>query len=446
MALADLFSRKRKSTDSIEAEGEEVSPISADLAGNEVVRRKQRLLLGCAAGIGLVASSFWIISGDNKKPEVEAGSGEQVDVSTKDLVNRNLSQQEWMAMSENQFQAQENQLKAVGGQQQRMDQLAAQVEALKAQNQAMQSDGQRVLTAYQAENEQLKRQISDRRTAPPPTPGPSALYGTNGPQSYQRPDGPAGTGMQRTAEALPRGNEVKMVSFTSSDTGTASKIAKGSTVYTDSPNYLPPNSFARARVIVGVDASAGVNSQTDPLPVVLRITGPARSVFANGRLLTTRIEGCLINGAARGDLSSEKVYVKLQKMTCPQPGGRYAVSEVKGFIAFGGKTGVRGRVVSREGSLVTQAFMAGLVGGFGRGFSANANSVFQGTNISTNGKRDKLSTGDILEGGLGEGVAQTGDMVSKYLIERAEQYQPVIEMPTGIDVEIVFLEGVYVRN
>jgi hypothetical protein len=86
----------------------------------------------------------------------------------------------------------------------------------------------------------------------------------------------------------------------------------------------------------------GVQSQTDPLPVVLRITGPARSVYDKGRLLTTNIAGCLVNGAARADLSSEKVYVKLQRMTCPQPGGRYAVSEVKGFIAFGGKTGVRG--------------------------------------------------------------------------------------------------------
>ena len=446
MALADLFSRRRRTHDAPEGAGEGVSPVSAGLAGNEAVRRKQQMLLAGAAGVGLIASSFWIFSGEEKKEDPKSENGEQIDVSTKDLVNRNLSQQEWMAMSENQFQAQENQLKAVGGQQQRMDQLASQVEALKAQNQSMQADGQRVLTAYQAENEQLKRQISERRTAAPVTPGPAALYGPNGPQAYQRPDGPSGAGSARGADALPHGNEVKMVSFTSSDTGTASKVTKGNTVYTDSPNYLPPNSFARARVIVGVDASAGVNSQTDPLPVVLRITGPARSVFANGKLLTTKIEGCLINGAARGDLSSEKVYVKLQKMTCPQPGGRYAVSEVKGFIAFGGKTGVRGRVVSREGSLVTQAFMAGLVGGFGRGFSANANSVFQGTNISTNGKRDKLSTGDILEGGLGEGVAQTGDMVSKYLIERAEQYQPVIEMPTGIDVEIVFLEGVYVRN
>jgi conjugal transfer pilus assembly protein TraB len=217
-------------------------------------------------------------------------------------------------------------------------------------------------------------------------------------------------------------------------------------VVEDSPDYLPPNSYARARVIVGVDASAGVDSQTDPLPVVLRITGPARSVLQNGRVLTTRLEGCVINGAARGDLSSEKVYVKLARMTCDQPGGRVAVSEVKGFISFAGKTGVRGRVVSREGNLVTQALLAGIVGGFGRGFSANANSVFSSTRTNADGSKAKLSPGDILGGGLGQGAADAADTVSKYLIERAEQYQPVVEMPTGIEVEVVFLDGVYVRN
>ncbi|WP_257558479.1 TrbI/VirB10 family protein [Sphingobium sp. CFD-2] len=441
MAVSDLFSFRRKTVEG--DSGKDVSPVPGDLGGNEAVRIRQRNLLAGLSLAGLLASSFWIFGGGEKKTEPDEEGVSEVTVSTQDLVNRNLSQQEWMARSENQFEAQENQLKAFGGQQQRVDALAAQIEALKGQNEAMQADGQRVLSAYQAENEQLKRQLAQNPAGKAPDPGPGALYGPGGTQTYQRPEPSDGKG---SPGALVRSHEVKTVSFSSADAGTASKIEKGNTVYTDSPNYLPPNSFARARVIVGVDASAGVNSQTDPLPVVLRITGPARSVFTNGKLLTTRIEGCLVNGAARGDLSSEKVYVKLQKMTCPQPGGRYAVSEVKGFIAFGGKTGVRGRVVSREGSLVTQAFMAGLVGGFGRGFSANANSVFQGTNISTGGKRDKLSTSEILEGGLGEGVAQTGDMVSKYLIERAEQYQPVIEMPTGIDVEIVFLEGVYVRN
>jgi conjugal transfer pilus assembly protein TraB len=440
MALSNFLNRKRPALDGDPEGG--VSPLSGDLAGNEAARRKQRLLLAGVAGAGLVLSSIWIFSGDETEGETAEDGVSEVAVSTKDMVNRNLSQQEWMALSENRFQSTENQLKSIDGQNRRLEMLTAQVETLKGQNQAMQADGQRVLSAYQAENEQLRRQVGERRAPAPVAPGPTALYGPGGTQAYQRPDGAPGA----APATLRPASEVKLVNFSSAETGNATRVAKGNTVYTDSINYLPPNSFARAKVIVGVDASAGVNSQTDPLPVVLRVTGPARSVYQNGRLLTTKIEGCLVNGAARGDLSSEKVYVKLQKMTCPQPGGRYAVSEVKGFIAFGGKTGVRGRVVSREGSLVTQAFLAGLAGGFGRGFSANANSVFQGTNISTNGQRDKLSTGEILEGGFGEGIAQTGDMVSKYLIERAEQYQPVIEMPTGVDVEIVFLEGVYVRN
>ena len=442
MAFADIFKRSRKPLD--EAEGEGISPVGGELVGNEAVRRKQRMLLAGVAGVGLVVSSMWIFSGDDGKKVADTDGAEKVEVSTKDMVNRNLSQQEWMALSENRFQSTENQLKSVNGQSARMDNLAAQIEALKGQNQAMQADGQRVLSAYQAENEQLRKQINDRPAVAAPAPGPAAMYGTRGPQAYQRPDG-AGAGGDG-AVPVGRPAEVKMVSFSTTDTGTASKVAKGNTVYTDSPNYLPPNSFASAKVIVGVDAAAGVNSQTDPLPVVLRVTGPARSVLQNGKLLTTKIQGCLINGAARGDLSSEKVYVKLQKMTCPQPGGRYAVSEVKGFIAFGGKTGVRGRVVSREGGLVSQAFLAGLVGGFGRGFSANANSFLTQPNVTVNGRREQLGLGDIAQGGFGEGVAQSGDMVSKYLIERAEQYQPVIEMPTGIDVEIVFLEGVYVRN
>ena len=441
MAFTGIFNRSRKPLD----EAEEVSPVGGELAGNEAVRRKQRLLLAGAAGVGLLVSSMWIFSGDDGEKLADADGAEKVEVSTKDMVNRNLSQQEWMALSENRFQSTENQLKSVNGQTARVDNLAAQIEALKGQNQAMQADGQRVLSAYQAENEQLRKQINDRPAAAPPAPGPAAMYGPRGPQAYQKPDG-AGAGPDG---AMPAGRpaEVKMVSFTTADTGMASKVAKGTTTYADSPNYLPPNSFASAKVIVGVDASAGVNSQTDPLPVVLRVTGPARSVLQNGKLLTTKVQGCLINGAARGDLSSEKVYVKLQKMTCPQPGGRYAVSEVKGFIAFGGKTGVRGRVVSREGSLAMQAFLAGLVSSGGNAL----NTAFQQplATISADGEggiNRTPSFGSVGLRALGGGAAESGKDVSKYLIERAEQYQPVIEMPTGIDVEIVFLEGVYVRN
>jgi len=359
------------------------------------------------------------------------------------MTNKTKSEQEWMAQSENRFQSTENQLKGVDGTNARVAQLSEQIDALRAQNTSMSSDGQRVVSAYQAENDQLRRQVNERAAAPAPMPGPQAMYGPGSAAMYGNP-GASGPGI---APAPARLSEVKMVSFGTTETGNASKVSKGSTVYTDSPNYLPANSFASAKVVVGVDASAGVNSQADPLPVVLRITGPARSVLQNGKLLTTKIQGCLINGAARGDLSSEKVYIKLQKMTCPQPGGRYAESEVKGFIAFGGKTGVRGRVVSREGSLAMQAFFAGLVGGAGTALNSAFTMPVATIGSGANGGINQTpNLGNVGLRALGGGAQESGKDLSKYLIERAEQYQPVIEMPTGVDVEIVFLEGVYVRN
>lgn len=439
----------------------DASPLGDAIEANEAVKKKQMLLLGAGGLAALIIGSSYIFAGEDKGSDANV-KRQVAGVSVDEMVNKNMAEKEWRAQSEAQMMSMDTNMRALAARAQRADQLEAQL----AQGQAAQStsgggmspDTERVLSAYQNENEQLKAALAAARQSPvmgqpivgpgATSAGPNALYGRTSPPSYQTAPGtPAGQAAMAAA-GMPagRGSEVSLVSFGEGASGTGSPVPKGNTVFTDSANYLPPNSIAVAKVIVGVDAAAGVQSQTDPLPVVLRITGPARSVYDNGRLLTTNIAGCLVNGAARGDLSSEKVYVKLQRMTCPQPNGRYAVSDVKGFIAFGGKTGVRGRVVSREGSLIGQAFLAGLAGGFGRGFAANTNSTLTGTNVNVNGQRQKLGTGDILEGGLGEGIATSGDMVSKYLIERAEQYQPVIEMPTGIDVEIVFLEGVFING
>lgn len=439
MSIMDRLSRRAGGTAAREAQS--ISPVGHAMAANEGARKKQQMLLAGGAGLVLLGASYWIFGGEHKVKVAGATDDKPVQVSTNDMVNRNLSEQEWMQRSENRFDSTDNRLKAVDGQQAQLAQMQKELEAVRGQNTAMASDGQRVLAAYQSENERLKAQVASVRSDPPVRTGPNAMYGAGSAPTYQSN---SASSLPVLPAALPR--EVKTVSFTTTGGGNGTRAERGTTVYSDSPDYLPANSFATARVIVGVDASAGVNSQTDPLPVVLRITGPARSVADNGRVLTTKLEGCLVNGAARGDLSSEKVYVKLQKMTCAQPGGRFAVSEVKGFIAFAGKSGVRGRVVSREGSLVTQAFLAGLAGGIGKGFAANTTSALTGPNVTVNGQRQQLGIGALAQGGLGEGVSTAADTVSKYLIERAEQYQPVIEMPTGIDVEIVFLDGAYVRN
>ena len=415
---------------------------------NERTQRRQKMLFASLGAVALLGGSWIIFGGDDGSSGDPDGART---IETAGLVNRDLANREFVSVFDNRVGNVEQQQKKLAENQLPRSELEAQLQAIRAENEMMRADGEAAIDAISAENAELKTRLATAETAaaatpPPPAYGPQAGgYDARGLGSSGTPaQSGAATGLDGSAPA-----GVRLLNFTSDKSSAGASVRRAETpplVIEDSPEYLPPNSYAPARVIVGVDASAGVASQTDPLPVVLRITGPARSVLQDGRVLTTRIEGCVVNGAARGDLSSERVYVKLARMTCDQPGGRVAVSEVKGFIAFAGKSGVRGRVVSREGSLISQALLAGIVGGFGRGFSANANSVFSGITANSDGTRSKLSGTDILAGGLGQGAGDAADTVSKYLIERAEQYQPVVEMPTGIEVEIVFLDGAFVRN
>lgn len=430
----DFLKRKPKDLDGAEAADQDVVDETGSIVDNSKAQLRQRMIFFGIGGVAVVAGTMWVLDTGDTVDQALATTN-QTEVSTDALMNRQRVDQEWMAIYEGQINSQDQRLKGVEGQAGQVAQLQNEIQSLRGENAAMARDGQQVLEAYERENQQLRQQVS-RGNALPTAPGPVAAARDMGV--------PSAPGAGAAAAPLPpmRRSDVQMVSF-GQGTGTGSRIdpSKAPAVYTDSPNYLPPNSIANAVVVVGVDATTNTRTQSDPLPVLLRITGPARSVYGEGKLLATRVQGCMVNGAAYGDLSSEKVYVKLQRMTCAQPGGRFAVSEVKGFIAFGGKVGIRGRVVSREGSLTTQAFLAGLVSGAG--------NAFQGANQIpriAQGNPSLPSASDVGIQAIGGGAASAGSTLSDYLIERAEQYQPVVEMPTGAAVEVVFLDGTFIRN
>ena len=394
--------------------GRRARPAEMFAGPNGKKKRQQGAVLAVIGGAVIAAGLGYVWSGDSKTQAHDPMALIKTKISTDEMVNRTMADKAWRAQAEV-LQNQTNvRLKAVEGQAPRLQAMQAKIDTLTQQNVAMQADGQKALSVYAQENARQRDQLEalkkgggpaggavGGRAEPFRVAGASPAYGPSGGYDEQgRPVGARGPGGPGQA-GMPSIAEVKTISFGGSggSGGGGGKAPAGfeavspdapPTVIEASADYLPPNSYAPARVIVGVDASAGVQSQTDPLPVVLRITGPARSVVNNGRVLTTKLEGCVVNGAARGDLSAEKIYVKLAKMTCDQPGGRVAVSEVKGFISFGGKTGVRGRVVTREGGLIGQAFLAGIAGGFGRAFTANTSAVLQGSNVTVNGQRELL--------------------------------------------------------
>ncbi len=214
----------------------------------------------------------------------------------------------------------------------------------------------------------------------------------------------------------------------------------------DVKKYLPAGAFASAKVLIGADASVGVANQADPLHCQFRVTSPAVSAIGKGdKTQITDIEGCIITAQCRGDLSSEKVYARLQTMTCSPKDGYVVEIPVQGGAVGRGKSGIRGPVISREGSLITQAFFADLIGGIGKATATatqqtGSGLTISGGNLTTTGSTssftDKLQAQGIQ--GLGAGFESSTRRIADYLIKRAEQYQPVVELASGRDVELVF--------
>jgi hypothetical protein len=203
--------------------------------------------------------------------------------------------------------------------------------------------------------------------------------------------------------------------------------------------YVPAGAYAPATIISGVDASVGISSQSDPRPILLRIKGPALSSIYDGNVQKSDLTGCLITGAASGDLSSEKIYVKLVNMTCAKSEDLIYETAVRGYVAGQGKSGIRGNVISREGDLLTKSFLSGLIGGFGQGLSSKVAPPLSFSSGVT--LQNGLTNEDVVKKGLGQGISSASDRLSNYLINRAEQYQPIVSIPSGIDVEVVFVEG-----
>ena len=208
-------------------------------------------------------------------------------------------------------------------------------------------------------------------------------------------------------------------------------------------SYVPAGSYAPAMVIAGVDASAGVKSQENPVPVLLRLTGPVTTAAAGGGSgARVDLTGCTVVGSAAADLSAERVYVRLTTMTCLNRRGEILEVPVAGIVVGSGKAGVRGKVVSREGSLVRNAAIAGVLQGIGQTASASAQGI-----TGADGLDQSLTSiaGASAAGALGGGISNAADALAQYYIQRAEQYQPVVSLYGGTSVEVVFLDGVDLR-
>jgi conjugal transfer pilus assembly protein TraB len=205
--------------------------------------------------------------------------------------------------------------------------------------------------------------------------------------------------------------------------------------------YIPANSYAQAKLISGVDAGVGMSAESNPRSALLRITGEVVSAGFGGKYLkTNKLIGCQMSLKAVGDISSEKVYLDGVVMSCAKDANTFVEIPVKAYVSSLGKAGVRGEIVSREGDMVLKSFVAGIASGFGNGvseFSRPQTSLFGNGNTLSEAQRAR----NLFNGGLGSGLSNGSNSLAEFFIKRAEQYQPVISVNEGVEVNVVFIEG-----
>ena len=261
------------------------------------------------------------------------------------------------------------------------------------------------------------------RSGLPPPPPPAR------PRSGM-PDGPPG------AEFAVAPPQPTLVRVTLAQTGKASEggagAAKGNTQTTDT--FLPV-SFTRGVLLGGLDAPTGGQSQSNPHPVLIRLSD--NSVLPNR--FRAEYRECFVVAAGYGDISSERAYLRTESLSCVRQDGAALEVKIQGSV-YGedGKVGMRGRLVTKQGQMLANALMAGVISGIGQGIST-ANTTYS---TSALGSVATTTGSDALKAGLGGGVGKALDRLAQYYIKLAEQTFPIIEIDAGREIDVVLTKGV----
>ncbi len=200
---------------------------------------------------------------------------------------------------------------------------------------------------------------------------------------------------------------------------------------------IPAGAYASAILLGGVDASTSVSAANDPRPVLLRVIDPGTLP----RKFKSDLKNCHVLASAHGDLSSERVYMRLEKLTCTEPlTGEISETQVAGYIAGeDGRAGVRGVVVDKTTDLMRNSLLGGFASGLSNFLQAsNQSSVYP---ITPYGQKNALTDNQLLKSGAYSGIGNALEKYADYYIKRAEQLQPVLTVQAGRKVNMVFTEG-----
>ncbi|MBK6639102.1 MAG: hypothetical protein IPG34_16485 [Rhodocyclaceae bacterium] len=203
--------------------------------------------------------------------------------------------------------------------------------------------------------------------------------------------------------------------------------------------YIPAGSFMRGLLLSGLDAPTGGQADQNPHPVIIEVIDMA----SLPNKFKADYKSCRITGNGAGDLSSERAYIRLDRMSCIDNNGGAIDIAVKGFVADStGKAGIRGRLVSKQGQVLGNALLAGIASGMGQAFQQTAMT----TATSPLGSTQTVDSGKEIQAGIGSGIGNAMNQLASYYIKMAEKLYPVIETDAGQAIDVVITQGISIAR
>ena len=202
---------------------------------------------------------------------------------------------------------------------------------------------------------------------------------------------------------------------------------------------IPAGAFAKAILLSGVDASTSLSATSEPKPILVRIidTGTLPRKFKSD------LKDCHIIASGYGDISSERVYGRLENLSCVErSSGEVIETEVAGYIAGeDGRVGVKGEVIEKGRGYIGKSIIGGVLQGVAGVINPGRDMGVASVGGVSALFAEKQSTRDKFKGGLSQGMSSSMDRLSKYYIDRAESISPVVQIASGRIIDVVFTEG-----
>lgn len=199
--------------------------------------------------------------------------------------------------------------------------------------------------------------------------------------------------------------------------------------------YIPSQSFVTANLISALDANTGGNGNSNPTPVLMRLTDYAQLP----NFFRANIKNCFVGGSGFGNLSTERVDIRLTNMSCTLRNGHVLDIPVSGFVVGeDSKAGLKGVVVTNNGSKLAMALLAGTAGGLANAAQTSTQTQMVSPIGVTNTINPSQATSSALAGGAGQGF----NLLSNYYTNLLNQITPTIMVSSGRHVSIVFTQGI----